>query len=119
MVNSARTVQCWSWGSENGNGNARLHTYVGLELMDTLYKPLVQYAGMNMVICKIGVTAGTTTTGDIMIVPATQSAPDASGVNNPLPKHGENTVMLPTGRAGMVTASNSNNNNLAIIAGSD
>jgi hypothetical protein len=31
VVNSARTVQCWNWGSENGNGNARIHTFLGAE----------------------------------------------------------------------------------------
>lgn len=38
-----------------------------------------------MVICKVGVAAGTTNTGDVMIIPTTQVDPNASGVNNPLP----------------------------------
>lgn len=121
MVNSARTVQCWSWGSENGNGNARLHNFAGNEYCDAKYKPLYQFAGLNLVVCKLGSTDGTASTGDIMIVPATQSAPDATGINNPLPLHGENTVMLPSSRAGVAAATlNSGSNyNLAIMAGTD
>lgn len=38
-----------------------------------------------MVICKVGVAAGTATTGDVMIIPTTHVDPNLSGVNNPLP----------------------------------
>jgi hypothetical protein len=45
----------------------------------------VRHSRMNMVICKVGVAAGTTTTGDVMIIPTTQVDINASGANNPLP----------------------------------
>jgi hypothetical protein len=39
-----------------------------------------------MVICKVGITAGTTSTGDVAIIPATQLAPALpASTNNPLP----------------------------------
>jgi hypothetical protein len=38
-----------------------------------------------MVICKVGVAAGTATTGDVMIIPTTHVDPNLSGANNPLP----------------------------------
>lgn len=40
---------------------------------------------MNMVICKVGVAAGTTGTGDIMIIPTTMVDSNLSTANNPLP----------------------------------
>jgi len=43
---------------------------------------------LNMVICKLGTTAGTATTGDIIIVPSTQSDAGVGGANNPLPEQG-------------------------------
>lgn len=40
---------------------------------------------MNMVICKVGVAAGTTGTGDIMIIPNTMVDSNLATANNPLP----------------------------------
>jgi hypothetical protein len=37
-----------------------------------------------MVVCKIGVAAGTTG-GDVIAIPATHSQPDGLNINNPLP----------------------------------
>lgn len=70
-----------------------------------------------MIICKIGVAAGTTATGDVIIVPATQSAPDATNVNNPLPLATSTDPMLASSRASMLTAGASLKP--AIIAGTD
>jgi hypothetical protein len=77
-----------------------------------------QFRALNMVICKVGTTAGTATTGDVMIIPATQLAPVLpTGVtNNPLPTS-VSTDPLSSARASMVTACNSVNP--AIIAGAD
>lgn len=71
-----------------------------------------------MVVCKIGVAAGTTTTGDVIIVPSTQLAPvlPAGVTNNPLPTS-VSTDPLASSRASMLTACNGKNP--AIIAGSD
>lgn len=40
---------------------------------------------MNLLICELGTATGTTTTGDVIIVPTTQTAPDATNENNMLP----------------------------------
>lgn len=59
-----------------------------------------------MVICKLGTAAGTASTGDIVIVPATQLAPTLPAtVNNPLPTS-VSTNPLSSARASMVTACN-------------
>jgi hypothetical protein len=85
VVNSKRAVQCWSWGSYNGAGFSLLNDAKGLAYFAGKYRPLVQYAGYNMIICKLGKDAGTTGTGDVVIIPATQSAPFGTNVNNPVP----------------------------------
>jgi hypothetical protein len=86
VVNSARAVKCWSWGSYNGFGTAMKNDFIGKEYWTNKYYALIQYGGLNMVICKLGVATGTATTGDIIIIPATQTAPDTpAAVNNPLP----------------------------------
>jgi len=75
---------------------------------------------MNMVICKIGTAAGTATTGDVIVIPATQSAPDAATTNNPLPEHGS-VSPFPSSASGIKLAALNGGNkfNMAIIAGSD
>lgn len=89
LVSTTRAVQCWNWGSYNGNGFALVHTYVPMLSYfgnSDIYQPLMQFRGVNMVICKLGKTKGTTGTGDVVIIPATQLAPDyPATVNNPLP----------------------------------
>jgi hypothetical protein len=70
-----------------------------------------------MIVCKIGVAKGTATTGDAIIIPATQSAPDATNVNNPLPLATSTDPMLASSRASMLTAGGSKKP--AMIAGTD
>lgn len=71
-----------------------------------------------MVICKLGTAAGTASTGDVVIIPATQLAPDyPATVNNPLPLATVTTPVLASSRESMTTACNSINP--AIIAGAD
>jgi hypothetical protein len=120
MVSTARAVQCWSWGSYNGAGFAEVHTYVPFVAYfgtSDKYQPLMQYRGINLVVCKLGTAAGTATTGDVVIIPATQLAPDnPATVNNPLPL-ATCTDPLSSSRESMDTSANSQNP--AIIAGSD
>jgi|DeetaT_19_FD_contig_121_1327_length_3601_multi_4_in_0_out_0_2 hypothetical protein len=73
---------------------------------------------MNMVICKLGTTQGTATTGDIVIIPSTQSDPGVGGANNPLPEQGQVT-MLPSSVSGITDAQTSTTNFFAILAGTD
>jgi hypothetical protein len=112
VVNSKRAVQCFVWGSENGQGWALLHNHAAITYFPaaTKYAPLIKYAEMNMVICKIGTAAGTATTGDVIMIPSTQKAPDANGVNNPLPGHTAVTPVLPNSRDGIATAALNNQN---------
>lgn len=120
LVSTARAVKCWSWGSYNGAGFAFIHTHVPMVdyLTSDKYAPLMQFRGLNMVICKLGTTAGTATTGDVVIIPATQLAPDyPATVNNPLPLATVTTPVLASSRESMLTACNSVNP--AIIAGAD
>ena len=92
VLNSARTgVQCWAWGSRNGEGfmiaqNNKAPQSATLQFTGQLnWLNTVRYARMNMVICKVGVAAGTASTGDVMIIPTTQVDINESGANNPLP----------------------------------
>lgn len=92
VLNSARTgVQCWAWGSENGEGFMIAQDAVAPQSAtrqftgNTPWFNTVRYSRMNMVICKVGVAAGTASTGDVMIIPTTQVDINGSGVNNPLP----------------------------------
>jgi hypothetical protein len=72
-----------------------------------------------MIVCKLGTTAGTATTGDVVIIPATQLAPDTpSTVNNPLPEYASTTPLLSSGSAPLATAATSSKNP-AILGGSD
>lgn len=118
VVSTKRAVQCWSWGSYNGAGFAHKDAFVGKEYWVNAYFALVQYAGLNMVICKLGTAKGTATTGDVVIIPATQSGPILDNVNNPLPMFGS-TDPYPSSRAGLVSAAKADAKNLAIIAGTD
>lgn len=124
MVNSERSVKCWSWGSYNGAGWALKHGDVSLPFFGNgKYESLHQYKGLNMVICEIGVTAGTTGTGDVIIIPATQSAVDnPATVNNPLPGFlTSSTTLYESTKTNLLLATNSgaSGSNPAIIAGSD
>jgi hypothetical protein len=105
VVNSDRAVQCWSWGSYGGEGWALPHANDGLVFFEAAkYQSLVQYAMMNMVICKLGTTAGTATTGDIIIIPSTQSDPGVGGANNPLPQQGYVATVQPSSVEGVTAA---------------
>jgi len=90
VLTERASVQCWSWGSENGAGYihenhaSRKNSYLEYFLGDSKYGPAWQFAGANLVICKVG-KAAAGANGDVIIVPATQSVADATGVNNPLP----------------------------------
>jgi len=123
VVNSKRTVRCWSWGSYNGAGFAQVNNMVSSTYFANKYFALVQYAGLNMVICKLGTATGTAVTGDVILIPATQTAPDgklgdgSTDVNNPLPL-AVSTNPLASSLASIKTAATSNKN-LAIIAGTD
>lgn len=46
VVNSARAVKCWSWGSEQGEGWAHVYAYVGNTYFpgDSKYNPIYQFA---------------------------------------------------------------------------
>lgn len=118
VVNSARAVQCWSWGSYNGAGWALAAAHAGATFFTGKYFALYQYAQLNMVVCKVGTAAGTATTGDIIIIPATQSQPDGSNVNNPLPKY-DAASSLSSSRANIITAAATHTKNLGMIAGTD
>lgn len=85
VSNPKRTVQCWAWGSYNGNGFALTHTFIGNEFFVNKYFALMQYKGLNMVICKLGTAKADKDTGDVVVIPATQSGPIVDNVNNPLP----------------------------------
>lgn len=122
VVNTERAVKCWSWGSYNGAGWAMKHDDTGItNWFAGKYRPLWQYKQMNMVVCEIGTTAGTATTGDVVIIPATQTAADnPSTVRNPLPayKTATSTLYSVATQADMLTCT-STNKGPAIIAGSD
>lgn len=104
ILNSARTgVQCWAWGSENGEGlmiaqNNKLPQAASAQFQELTWFNTVRYSRMNMVICKVGVAAGTATTGDVIIIPTTHVDPNLSGVNNPLP-----TAPIATGTVTTLT----------------
>lgn len=71
-------------------------------------------------VCKIGTATGTATTGDVIIIPATQLRPDGTNVNNPLPGF-KNDDPLANSLEGMgiSTKVSSDLENLAILGGSD
>jgi len=116
LVSSARAVQCWSWGSYNGNGWATVHNAAWATFFANKYFALLQYAQLNMIICKVGTAAGTATTGDTIVIPTTQTQVDGTDINNPLPLYGVGLSSDPTKLA---TAANSNAKNFAIMAGTD
>jgi hypothetical protein len=119
VVNTDRAVKCWSWGSYNGAGYAEKHTHKALGYFGTQkYVKLHQFAGINMITCEIGTTAAPTG-GDIIIIPATQTAADnPATVNNPLPGYlTSSSTVLSSCKTTMLTAANSKGP--AIIAGSD
>jgi hypothetical protein len=118
MVNSERAVKCYSWGSYNGAGFATIHNDAWASYFTGKYFALMQFKGLNMIVCKLGTAAGTATTGDVIVVPATQSAPDnPATVNNPLPFAVSTTPLLASSLASMKTACTGKNP--AILAGTD
>lgn len=117
VLTERASVQCWSWGSENGAGfiAVNTNTYQAKFLANSLYAPAWQFAGANLVICKLGTAAAAATVGDVVVVPATQSQADGTNVNNPLPLSTSYAVNFPTNKAGYTGAGA----HAAIIAGSD
>jgi hypothetical protein len=113
-------VKCFYWGSNHGAGWAQKIGFVGNTFFTGKTKPIYKYAMTNMLVCKIGVANGATTTGNVMIVPATQQAADATGVNNPFPGFAS-TDPLPNSLQGITVAAkvSSDKENMAILAGSD
>jgi hypothetical protein len=76
VVNSARAVQCWFWGSPNGQGFAYLDTNVmqaAFLLATSKYTSPHSLAQLCFVVCKLGTAAGTATTGDVVVIPNTQT----------------------------------------------
>jgi hypothetical protein len=112
MVNTKRKVDCFSWGSQNGAGyvDKDVKTMVSDDKWTNFFKTngyLVAraVAGLNLVICKATKdTPGTDVTGDIVVIPATQSAGDLS--NDPVP--GQNVKGAPwsSSRCGLMSAFN-------------
>jgi len=75
---------------------------------------------MNFVICEVGTTAGTATTGDVMIIPAKQSNTDIAGENNMLPKGPVGDAAYKTAtKEGVAACSDTGNEGMGIYAGTD
>jgi hypothetical protein len=124
VVNSARAVKCFYWGSNQGAGWIQKQAIPSTSFWTGKTKPAYKYAMTNMLVCKIGVATGTATTGDVIIVPATQQAADATGVNNPFPGYAStdpfNNGLQGAGAAALQGAGNNAvNENPAILGGSD
>lgn len=88
-----------------------------------MYHASIMYGMTNMVICKIGKTKGGTD-GDVIIIPATQTSPDAANVNNPLPTFAsaatDTANSFTAVKAAYIDTGDSNKKyNMAVIAGSD
>jgi len=113
-------LKCFYWGSNHGAGWAQKIAFVGNTFFTGKTKPIYKYAMTNMLVCKIGTANGAATTGNVIIVPATQLAADASGTNNPFPGFAS-VDPLPNSLQGISVAAKVGNDkeNMAIIAGSD
>lgn len=66
-ISSARAgVQCWMYGNEYGSGFCNVQQLTNYE-----YGRLAQFREMNFMVCKVGLTAGTAVSGDVILVPFT------------------------------------------------
>jgi hypothetical protein len=118
VVNSARKVQCWAWGSYQGESWIQKDGYVGKTYFaGTAYYGLIQFKGANLIICKVGTAAGTSGTGDIVIIPATQNQPVGNNANNPLPLSANQDPFGSCRES--AAAATANDKNPPIIGGSD
>jgi hypothetical protein len=68
-----RSTRCWCWGSYNGAGYALKLAHAGSTYLTGLkYIPLVEYADINMVICKLDKSKkADATNGAVIVIPAT------------------------------------------------
>lgn len=113
VVNTARKVDCFSWGTDNGAGLimdqfSEVETTWGVYFATNGYLNARMMANLNLVICKATKgTAGTKTTGDVVIIPATQTAPDVSGVNNPFDSQKKADKPFSSSMSGMMSGLNS------------
>ena len=98
VATSGRAVSCWMHGNQFGNGwcQARSANDHASNTFSTLnrgvigaqtdpYERMRMFSGMNMMICQIGITAGTATVGDVIVVPFLQydaSADLGTGTND-------------------------------------
>jgi hypothetical protein len=111
MVSTTRKVECFSWGSYNGAGMiddvlAEIKKVWGSYFLTNGYLPARMVAGLNLVICKATKgTAGTAKTGDVVVVPATQSAPDV-GSNDPAPGQHKAAKPYSSSRSGLMSGLN-------------
>lgn len=100
VVSTSRVVKCWMWGHPDGYGNARniaggnsASSALSNAVTDDYIKVASGYDRtwscnmMSLVICNVGTTAGTATTGDVVIIPTTQKQLAAADI--PLPTPGE------------------------------
>lgn len=98
VVSTSRDVKCYYWGQPNGLGysllfdNAVITNYI--KAATSMDKPF-NNAGLNMMICKLGTTAGTATTGDVIIIPSTQVM-EGSEMSLPVVGEASNILNVPT-----------------------
>jgi hypothetical protein len=79
VVSTSRVVKCWMWGHPDGYGVAR--TIAGGNVENDVTLNYIKAASgydrtwssnlMSLVICNLLTTAGTATTGDVVIIPTT------------------------------------------------
>lgn len=135
-VNSARKVQCWNWGSYNGAGFAQTKTEVDknwalfFATNHAVYVPTRQFAGLNMVICKVTKDTAASNvagyTGDVVVIPATQTACDNTKTDklikykshDPLPGVAS-TDPLPSNMKGLLAVANNAETKMTILGGAD
>jgi hypothetical protein len=133
--NSAtRKVQCWNWGSYNGAGFAATKTVIdgswGLYFNTNhgAYKPARQFAGINMVICKVLKATKASNvagyTGDVVVIPATQTAADNTKTaeaikyksHDPCPGV-KSADPLPSTLKGLTAVANTKESQMTILGG--
>jgi hypothetical protein len=135
--NSAtRKVQCWNWGSYNGAGFADTKTKVdaswGLYFATNhaTYKPTRQFAGINMVICKVNKATAASSiagyTGDVVVIPATQTASDNTKTDSLIKYKSHDPVPgvaskspLPSDLKGLTAVANTAETKMTILGGAD
>lgn len=138
VVSTSRVVKCWMWGHPDGYGNARniaggstASSALSNDVTDNYIMVASGYDRtwscnmMSLVICNVGTTAGTATTGDVVIIPTTQKTLAASDI--PLPTPGTTDTqytIFPAVPAKLVDAFFANggsagDSSMGMIAGTD